>query len=431
MSTGIRLSLALVCAALCTATLAGGAESASGSHAALVGVQDDAWLQAGPGSIDSKMDVLTNLGVDIVRFTIRWDQVALDEPDSARDADDPAYRWRSTDAILRALRRSGIEAVVTLNGTPGWANGGRGPNWAPTQAQSFADFVHAAATRYSWVRRWTVWNEPNRPQWLRPTAAATYVQKLLNPAYAQIHAAIPDALVGGGMTAPRAGSGGVPPGDWIAGMARAHAKLDAYAHHPYPNRPQAETPSGPSCSSCASITMADLDRLIRVVHERLGPKRIWLTEFGYQTNPPDKYLGVPPLTQANYVAAAIRRVFVADDVDMLIFFLVRDDADEDGWQSGFYTAGGSIKPSYNAFRFPLQKVSRRGELVTLWGQIRPGEGVQQYRLRMFLDDTSTWLGGVRTTNAAGVVSVSVRAPRGSLLKLWSVRDRAYGVEVRV
>ena len=65
---------------------------------------------------------------------------------------------------------------------------------------------------------WTIWNEPNKPQWLRPTSAATYVRKLLNPAYAQIHAVIGAARVGGGMTAPRAGIGGESPVAWIKAM---------------------------------------------------------------------------------------------------------------------------------------------------------------------------------------------------------------------
>ena len=57
------------------------------------------------------------------------------------------------------------------------------------------------------------------------------------------------------MTAPRAATGGVSPVAWIAGMAAAHARLDAYAHNPYPLNP-AETPFTGGCDHCETITMA-------------------------------------------------------------------------------------------------------------------------------------------------------------------------------
>ncbi len=73
-------------------------------------------------------------------------------------------------------------------------------------------------------------------------------------------------------------------------------------------------------------------------------------------------------------------------VDMLINFLYQDDiADSNGsssgWQSGFVTARGAPKPSLRAFMLPLVRASRHGEQTTLWGQVRPRNGVQPYRLQ--------------------------------------------------
>jgi hypothetical protein len=257
-----------------------------------------------------------------------------------------------------------------------------------------------------------------------------YVRKLLNPAFRQIHAVIPDARVGGGMTSPRSGSG-VSPVAWIRAMGAADALLDAYAHHPYPNRPQSETPWGPACARCSTISMAELERLEREVQEAFGPTRIWLTEYGYQTSPPDTTLGVSPATQADYVASAARRVYLAPYVDMLIFFLVRDDTDSDGWQSGLTTADGRQKPSYTAFRLPLTQASRDGSHVAVWGQVRPRSGAQPYRLRIFEDGRWSWAGGTRWTDARGFLSVTLRAPPGALIQLWSPRDGAYSLAVRV
>src|SRR4051812_49947712 len=114
-------------------------------------------------------------------------------------------------------------------GPRGGATGGRAPTFPPPRPRDFRAFAIAAARRYPWIRYWLIWNEPNKRLWLRPTRSAIYVKHLLNPAYEAIHAVLPDARVGAGVTAPRGGLGGVPPTTWVRGMAAAHAKLDAYA----------------------------------------------------------------------------------------------------------------------------------------------------------------------------------------------------------
>ena len=430
MSTPARVLLALAALTCSSLVLAGASVGAATSSRPIqFGITDDAWLLHGPGSLESRLDVLDRLGVDIARFTIRWDQVARKRPADARSTTEPAYDWESTDAVLRGLRRHGVQALVTLYGTPGWANGGRAANWAPTTERSFANFAYAAARRYSWVRQWTIWNEPNRSTFLRPTTPKTYVDTLLNPAYAQLHAAIPGVQVGGGVTAPRAGTSGVAPVTWIRGMGNAGAKLDAYAHHPYPGRPQSETPWSPKCVNCLTIAMADLERLEREVNRAFGSKRIWLTEYGYQTNPPDEYLGVSALEQAVYVASSALRAYRSSAVDTLIFFMVRDDAAPAGWQSGVFAEDGHMKPSYAAFRLPLVQTARRGGKVELWGQVRARSGSQPFRIRLEQGESASFIGGTRWTDANGFFTISVPAPAGSLVRIWSPRDGAYGHEI--
>lgn len=426
----IRVSLALVVGLCASLVLSASGSGASGSTRHLAfGVADDAWLLHGPGTLAARLDELSALGPDVVRFTVRWDQVARRRPQSPRDPGDSAYRWDGFDAVLRGLRRHGIDVVVTLYGTPSWANGGRAPNWAPSSDKTFAKFAYAAGLRYPWIRNWTIWNEPNRTAFLRPTGAKTYVQTLLNPAYAELHAAIAGVKVAGGVTAPRSGSAGIAPVPWIRAMGDANAKLDAYAHNPYPGRPQSETPWGPKCVNCQTITMADLERLEREVAHAFGHKPIWLTEYGYQTNPPDIFIGVSPEKQATYVSTAALRVFRSASVEMLIFFMVRDDSEPAGWQSGFVTEKGTLKPSYAAFRFPLVQTSRRGDLVGLWGQVRPRSGKQPYRVRLEEDDNASRLGGTRWTDDNGFFSITVNAPPGARVRIWSPRDEAYGYEL--
>ncbi len=153
-------------------------------------------------------------------------------------------------------------------------------------------------------------------------------------------------------------------------------------------------------------------------------KHIWLTEYGYQTNPPDRILGVPQTLQARYIGEAALRVYRAPRVDMLIQFLVRDDPLAAGWQSGFYTVGGRVKPSYAAFRFPLAQLSKAGASTTVWGQIRPRSGRQQYRLRVFRGGWR-WVGGTARTDARGSFRRTVPVGKGAKVRVYSPRDRAY------
>jgi hypothetical protein len=321
------------------------------------GVQDDAWLLGGPGTFDERLDKVDALGVDLVRINIRWDQVAAKRPAQAASDVDPAYNWAAPDVLLEGLRARGIGAVVTLVGTPRWANGGRASNWAPKSASSFANFAYAAATRYPWVRRWVIWNEPNKYWQLRPTSPATYTKLLLNPAYAALKRANRANLVGGGVTAPRGGTGSMSPVDWIRGMDRAHARLDAYAHHPYPSSPR-ETPWSGGCAHCETITMADLERLLSEVRKNFGERRIWLTEYGYQTRPPDLTFGVSWALQAKYLAQAYAIARAHPRIDMMLWFLLRDEDRIDGWQSGLLTTTGKRKPAFEAFR----RMPRLGDL---------------------------------------------------------------------
>src|SRR5262249_42676367 len=209
------------------------------------------------------------------------------------------------------------------------------------------------AHEYPWVRKWLIWNEPNQRRWLRPTSASIYVVRLLNPAYTAIHDAIPGAQVAGGGTAPRASAGGASPGAWPAGMHAAHARLDAYAHNPYPLDPKRESPLTGGCRHCTTITMATLNRLVSLVAQEFPRARIWLTEYGYQTNPPDRILGVALALQARYISDAAYVAYRTPRVDMLIQFLYRDEPTLSRFQSGLVTLGDSEKPGFAAFELPL------------------------------------------------------------------------------
>jgi hypothetical protein len=401
------------------------AQQAQAAPAVKYGIQDDNWLLNGPGKLRERLDTMDRLGVDVVRFTLRWHEI---EPAQG------GFRWGRTDQILRGLQTRRIQPVVTLVGVPGWANGGRAPRFAPPSGKDFAAFATAAARRYPFVRYWTIWNEPNLRRWLEPTLPGTYVRRLLNPAYKAIHRVNRRARVGGGVTGPRGNVGGVSPVDWLRGMARAGARLDAYAHHPHPGG-RFETPTTGGCfgSACKTITLANLRLLVQEVRRVWGGrKRIWLTEWGYQTNPPDRFLGVSPRLQAQYIGEAARLVYRARQVDMLIQFLYQDEPQTERFQSGLLTPAGRPKPALHAFSFPLTQTARAGGVARFWGQIRPRAGRQPYRLqRVLKGNRRLWLTPVRHTDRRGTFLVSVAVQRDALVRVWSLRDRRYGSPLTV
>jgi hypothetical protein len=421
---------ALLAAALVVIGLAAGGSTASASWKVQYGVQDDAWLEVGTAKVpalEERLSTLDQLGVDVVRYTLRWDHIAALRPEEPSNPNDPAYDWSSADPLLNGLHAHGIDVVLTLWGSPVWANGWNKPNWVPKSASALALFATAAAKRYPWVHKWEVWNEPNQLGGLNPNSPGLYVERLLNPTVAALHALDPKNLVAGGATSPRATQTALSAVAFMGGMRAAHAQFDVYSHHPYPRwfgRGRPETPLHPlPCTRW--LTMASLQCLLRDVTRNFGPKHVWLTEYAYKTDPPDRYRGVAPALQARYLAEAARRVYQAPRVDLLINFLIRDEPAVGRWSSGFFTAGEVVKPSFFSFMLPFAEVSRHGGRTTLWGQVRPRSGPQPYLLQRLWRGRWLAIGRVSITGDRGFFTRQVFAGRGSIFRIWSLLDDTF------
>ncbi|HZR94390.1 MAG TPA: hypothetical protein VFA56_01765 [Gaiellaceae bacterium] len=406
MRRGVGALVAVLCAA------AASSAAAVASPGAQFGIQDDAWLMYGPGTLDARVLTIRGLGAGLVRFTLRWDQVAPSRPARPRDPGDSAYRWGVYGDVLDALHASGVPVLLTLYGAPRWANAGGGPNVLPDTGMG--DFAYAAAARFPWVRLWTVWNEPNSRTFSSPVSPSRYVRDVLNPAYASLHEASSANRVAGGVTSPRKTPTGMAPLAYMRGMRAAHARLDAYAQNPYPVS-RVETPYAGRCSDC--FTLASLAVMRRDVTRMFGPKPLWLTEYGYQTNPPDSLLGVSYAQQATYLGEAALKVWRQAGVTMLIQFLVRDEPAVGAWQSGLFDVRGVPKPAYHAFALPLAQSGRSGARVTLWGQVRPGAGARAYRLERAVGSTWRTVGGTRRTSGTGTFTATIAAPRGARVRV--------------
>jgi hypothetical protein len=157
---------------------------------------------------------------------------------------------------------------------------------------------------------------------------------------------------------------------------------------------------------------------------------LYLTEFGYQTDPPDP-LGVTPARQASYLALAEYLAWSNPRVRTLSQFLLVDDGPPVGatFQSGLMTVDGRPKPALEAYRFPVILSTpsiRRGSRLRIWGLVRPAPpGVATVSV---LVGPASGPGpfrkaGTARTNAHGYVIARVRARRSGRVRLaWRAAD---------
>jgi Glycosyl hydrolase catalytic core len=354
--------------------------AASASRHMLVGINDEANTLY--GNPDQTFPILKQLRTQVLRVNMYWGGrfgVALERPVNAANPNDPAYDWSLYDRTVNYASQYGIKMMFSIYGTPGWANKHAGLNRAPTSLGDLQRFASAAAKRYSGRSRgqdgrrlpkvtfWTAWNEPNNPIFLFPqfrrsgrrwvVQSAIDYAKICNAVYDGIHATkIGGEKVACGVTAPHGNDtpGGfrpsVSPLKFLrAARAAGMRRFDVYAHHPYYGQ-RTETPTFKPNPKSGTVELGNISTLITQVTKFWGAKRIWITEYGYQT-PPERLLAVSNVQQASYLTQAYAIARKNPRIDMMLWFLLKDDtAIASGWQSGLVTATWAHKPSFNAFR---------------------------------------------------------------------------------
>jgi hypothetical protein len=404
------------------------------------------------------------LGAGIVRLTARWSEIAPAARAGLGDARDPAetaYRWQRLDTAVRGAAEHGLQVLVTVHSAPPWAEGPGRPSgarpgtWRP-QPSAFAEFMEAAARRYSGtfpdpdrpgaalprVRYWQPWNEPNlptymTPQWTgrrlgaRPASPAWY-RRMLNGAYARLKAVHADNYVVAAGTAPY----GDPPQvinrmtpvrfmrELLclrgASLERTRctgpAHFDAIDHHPY----AVGSPTQHALLA-ENVAIPDLGKLTRIVRAArrartvrpAGAKGVWVTELSWDSRPPDPD-GVPESRRARWLQDAFHSLW-RQGVSTICWFLLRDQPPTPSYhrtyQSGLYFIDGRSKRSAAAFRFPLV-VWRAGRRVRVWGR-SPASGPVTIERRR----GGRW-SAIATLHArsGAVFRARVAAPAGAVLR---------------
>jgi hypothetical protein len=351
------------------------AEASQTSRSLLVGIYDEPSTIGRPTWAFPRYRALR---VKVLRVNLYWGDLLgaarVRRPARPTDPADPAYNWWIYDQTVRRAQQNGIRIVFSILFTPRWAAARR--NHAPRRMADLRNFAIAAARRYSGtyiavqgerplpaVRYWLAWNEPNNPVFLSPqfrrVRGGRYAawspriySQMCNAIYSGVKAVSRANKVGCGVTAPRGNNAArssrpsISPIYFARGMNRWRARYDAYAHHPYYGH-RLETPtSRPRVRGSTAVLLGNINDLVRVI----GRRRLWITEYGFQTRP-ERIFPVSFAQQARYVSQSFAIARRHPRIDMMLWFLLRDDPRiGNGWQSGFFTVRGRAKPSYRAFQ---------------------------------------------------------------------------------
>lgn len=221
---GLRAVLTVLVVALSSLAVTGSARASTTL---------EAWMQDDPAVLSnplSTLQAMRELGVDRVRLSVRWAEIAPDPNSTHRptgfDGSDPAsypaMNWAPFDQVVQDAQQLGIGLDFDLlGGVPRWAEGRGVPRsvlnttWEPS-ARDFGAFVRAVATRYSGsynpttdsldpgdpddlprVSFWSVWNEPDygpslapqgRPGQLTVQHSPEMYRGLVDAAWSALHA---------------------------------------------------------------------------------------------------------------------------------------------------------------------------------------------------------------------------------------------------
>lgn len=217
-----------------------------------------------------------------------------------------------------------------------------------------------------------------------------------------------------------------------------------WGHHPYA---LASSPNSRS-KFPDDVKLGDLPRLtnaLKSVFRAWGRGSaglpVYLTEFGFQTRPPDPF-AVSPSRQAEYINQSEFNVYGNSRVRSYSQFLLVDDGPDTRFPSSsfFYwnnfqtglvwgpASGleGRLKPSFSAFRIPIfipRQQSPRAATFRVWGALRPApNGTTQSASIQFKGRT----GGFKriqlatTSNFRNYVDVLVRITQSGVLRIaWT------------
>ena len=477
MTVCTKLSVPAVLLATLVVAMAAPATAGASSRQFTIFQDDGVFLGHTRHDPNEAMAEAKALGVDMVRVFVNWYSVSPRPRSASRprgfdvgDPDERGYHWSTLDAFVARARTNGLKILFTLSPPiPHWASeeprrcphriGGyahltRSCMWRPSP-KLFAQFVKAVARRYGsratgtyggQAGLYSIWNEPNLEHYLYPQlrrmpggpvdlaarryrelwqegwkAIAAYDRPLRNKVLFGETAAISspmDTLY----AALCLDEQGRP----FRGRRRAlqgcssprRLPIGGIAVHPY--NKEAGGSVFTRSFTLDSLPLGYLPRLHRLMDRaaRLGRiprgRGVYITEFGFQSSPPDRLVRIGLGRHAASINEAERLFFADPRVKATAQYELFDAPKVREFNTGLRRSSGRKKPAWDAFRMPLTVTRLSADSVEVWGAARPATG------RVRVDVTASSGGGFRrvarpTTNPAGYFRI--RFTRGGASRL--------------
>jgi hypothetical protein len=396
------------------------------------------------------------------------------------DPNSPQYNWAETDRLVNLARANGLQIMMTVT-TPGpfFSSSSpsrcrRAPCTYKPKPSEFGQFVAAAAKRYRGrVDYYSLGNEFNLGKtWLTPRfarsrgtrydfAAATY-RKMFLAGYKAIAAndgarrnrvlfgetsaiASPLPFIRSALCLDAKGKAFKGRLRRLQGCSGRVSKLNigGFAVHPY-NQGGNGTPRQRTRRTSA-LPLAHLPRLHKLNSQAARRGRIprgrgvFITEFGYQSNPPDRISNVSLVEQGQYINESDRLFYSDRRVKTVAQYELTDVPQQDQFNTGLRFVRGARKPAYDAYRVPLVVTRRSASSVEVYGEVRPHRLLSAGPVTQVAIQVSQGGGAfttVRTqrTNARGFLKLNIRrsgASRARWRLVWQNPDTGEFVNSRV
>lgn len=274
------------------------------------------------------LDLVPRLNAGCVRVDANWYDF---EPERGR------YDFQALDATIHGCRQRNLEVLVTIKGTPAWANGGAGQNRPPINPQDWTDAVRMIAEHYRHnVWQWEIWNEPNRENFWE-VGVGSYVYDLFLPASRVLRSVGAENRTVGPVITLMSGWE-----DWLSTfIERARPALELLSVHAY------EDDGREVCRKLGlskypwpqSIWKTRLIDVLRATGTTNIP--VWLTETGWQA--PD---GDGERRQAESLDQLMETIPSGPWLQRFFYYQL---IDEPGESRGLYRQDGSPKPASAVF----------------------------------------------------------------------------------
>lgn len=333
---------------------------APGAHPPFAGVNIalDAYT---PEQLPVRLHELRSAGFGWVRFHLLWRTI---EPAPGR------MRWDVADRVLEQVADAGLEPVVVLAGTPGWAlseldrSAGvfTGP---PADFADFARFAARFAQRYrEQVRYYQIWDEPNiAPNWGRRHIHPVEYAQLLRAVAPAIRQADPDAVILAAALAPTVDRGHLAIDEifYLQRMIAAGAApfFDVVAIQPFGFGYGATDPR--QQPDVLNFSRAALIRRV-LVDSGLGSKPVWAVRFGWNRMFNSPWGTVTPQAQALYARNALERAWNEWPWLRAMGWVIDRPAEAPGmpaWGFALADPAGTTAPVYHTLKAWLQTPRQR------------------------------------------------------------------------